>query len=324
MRVKVSRPKTKSPTRTRDASHQHGPRGVAEAEKRPPAVLKELQKRLRELQDVEKELRRQNEELAVARKAAEAACQHYKDLFDFAPDGYLVTDAGGTIQEANRAAAALFASQQDHLVGTPLAAFVFEEDRNTFHTELGRLSKVRRVRDWDVRLRPRGGAPFPAAITVAAIRSPQGSVVGLRWFLRDISERKQAEESLRSAKAAVENLIECSPDIIISVDLNRNITELNRAAEEVFGYDKTELLGKPVDILYADPSGGLRMHTDTLKGGQFKGEIVNRRKNGETFRSYLSAAVMRDPRGRVVGVMGVSRTVTERPDLARRNLRQKP
>ena len=163
-----------------------------------------------------------------------------------------------------------------------------------------------------MRLQPRGGARFPAAITVAATRKPQGNVVGLRWLLRDITERKQAEESLRSAKASVENLIDCSPDIIISVDLNRNITEFNRAAEAVFGYNKEELLGRPVDILYADSGGGLRMHTDTLKEGQFRGEIVNRRKNGETFRSHLSTAVTRDPGGRIVGVMGISRAITER------------
>lgn len=306
--------KTKSRKQARAALHQRGAGGVAEAEKRLPKVFKELQDRLTELQDTEKELRRQNDELAAGRAAAEAVCQHYQDLFDFAPDGYLVTDAGGTIQEANRAAAALLTLEQDHLVGMSLVTFVAEEDRNTFHAELARLAKVRRVRDWEVWLQPRGGAPFPAAITVAATRTPQGSVVGLRWLLRDITERKQAEELLRSAKVSVENLIDCSPDIIISVDLNRNITEFNRAAEAVFGYNKEELLGSPVDILYADPSGGLRMHTDTFKEGQFKGEIVNRRKNGETFRSYLSTAVIRDPRGRVVGVMGISRTVTQRKE----------
>ncbi|HBY80229.1 MAG TPA: PAS domain-containing sensor histidine kinase, partial [Cyanobacteria bacterium UBA11148] len=50
----------------------------------------------------EEEVRLQNEELIVARQAIEAERQRYRELFEFAPDGYLVTDIYGLIQEANR------------------------------------------------------------------------------------------------------------------------------------------------------------------------------------------------------------------------------
>ena len=129
--------------------------------------------------------------------------------------------------------------------------------------------------------------------------------------IRYAIERKRADEALRAAKEYAENLINSSLDMIISVDVNRNIVEFNRAAEQVFGYSKAEVLGKSIDLLYADPSEGGQLHKNTHDGG-FTGEVTNKRKNGEIFYSYVSASVMHDATGRVVGVMGISRDITER------------
>ncbi|MFQ5990512.1 MAG: ATP-binding protein [Candidatus Methylomirabilales bacterium] len=127
----------------------------------------------------------------------------------------------------------------------------------------------------------------------------------------EISERHRAEEALQAAKNYAQNLINSSMDMIISVDMNRNIVEFNPAAEQTFGCSKGEVLGKPVDLLYADPSEGLRVNTQVSKYGVLGGEITSKRKNGETFCSYLTASVMRDSDGEVLGMMGISRDITE-------------
>src|SRR5262249_31034035 len=67
--------------------------------------MTELLTTLEEHRVAEEELRTQNEELVQTREAAETQRQRYQELFEFAPDAYLVTDAEGMIQEANRAAA---------------------------------------------------------------------------------------------------------------------------------------------------------------------------------------------------------------------------
>ncbi len=84
-----------------------------------PAALAEFSTALEELHVASEELRQQNEELLAAREALEVERQRYRDLFEFAPDGYLVTDADGTIQEANQAAALLLGVRQDFLEGKP-------------------------------------------------------------------------------------------------------------------------------------------------------------------------------------------------------------
>ncbi|MFQ5846236.1 MAG: GAF domain-containing protein [Candidatus Methylomirabilales bacterium] len=130
-----------------------------------------------------------------------------------------------------------------------------------------------------------------------------------------ITERKRAEQDVQVAKDYAENLIDSSLDMTISVDVDRNIVEFNRAAQEAFGYSKEELLGKSADLLYADPSRGKRVNAALMKHGRFAGEVTNRRKNGEEFYAYLSASVIRDANGKVVGGMGVSRDITERRQM---------
>lgn len=122
----------------------------------------------------------------------------------------------------------------------------------------------------------------------------------------------RAAETTWSAQDYAEILIDSSLDMIIGVDAQRRIMTFNPAAERTFGYRREEVLGKSVDLLYADPAEGAQIHSQTFSGGGFTGEIRNRRKSGEIFYSYLSASVMRDSQGQVVGVMGISRDITER------------
>jgi len=136
----------------------------------PGDAYEELLAAMEELQVAEEQLLQQNEEPVATGYSMEAERQRYQDLFEFAPDGYLVTDPEGTILEANHAAASLLNTAQDFLVGIPLVAFVVQGGRRAFVTQLTRLPELERVQDWAVRLQPRDGTPFPAAVTAAAVR----------------------------------------------------------------------------------------------------------------------------------------------------------
>jgi PAS domain S-box-containing protein len=171
-----------------------------QADEASSGVFEELQTALEELWVAEEELLQQNEELAAARQAAERERQRYQELFKLAPDGYLVTDAAGTIQEANHAAATLLAVPQERLPGKPLVVFVVAAERHAFRTQLNRLTQVQRVQDWHVRMQPREGAPWHAALSVTAAPDRQGKVGRLRWLLRDISASKRLEEQLQQSQ----------------------------------------------------------------------------------------------------------------------------
>ena len=101
-----------------------------------PELFTELNISLEELRVSEEELRQQNEMLGETRLAVEEERQRYQDLFDFAPDGYLVTDADGKILEANRAAGLLLGVLPRHLANKPLAVYVAPESRPAFRAAL--------------------------------------------------------------------------------------------------------------------------------------------------------------------------------------------
>ncbi len=163
-----------------------------------PAALEELETALEELNVAEEELRAQNEELALARDCVEAERQRYHELFEFAPDGYIVTDAVGIIWEANRTVAKMFNVSPDKLIGKPLANFVPYQERRCFRAKLNQLRQLDWMQEWEVQLCPRKGTPFDAAVTISTVRDWEGKTLGWRWLVRDITVRKQAEAQIRN------------------------------------------------------------------------------------------------------------------------------
>ncbi|MGB8700674.1 MAG: PAS domain-containing protein, partial [Thermosynechococcaceae cyanobacterium] len=162
-------------------------------------AIAELSISLEELHVATEELQAQNEELLASRQALEMEHQRYQELFDFAPDGYLVTDSEGVIQQVNGAATNLLNLRQDLVVGKPLIVFIDQFDQASFHTQLDRLiHQGHALIDWEVSLKPRDKTPFPVSISVStSYYSPQGHLCSLRWLMRDLSQRKQNEQKIR-------------------------------------------------------------------------------------------------------------------------------
>lgn len=158
------------------------------------ASLDEIQSMLEELQSAQDALLDRNAQLAAARRAAEAERQRYRDLFEHAPDGYVVTDVGGRIREVNRAAARLLNATPESLRGQDLAHFM-EDDRAAFGTTTGGLSDAEAHAEWRVRLHPIDAPVFLAGLTISVVRDADGMPSGLRWQVRDLSRAKRPPEA---------------------------------------------------------------------------------------------------------------------------------
>ncbi|MBN3908262.1 MAG: response regulator [Nostoc sp. NMS1] len=197
-----------------------------------------------ELQIALEELKIASEELQATRIAVEKERQRYQELFDFAPDGYLVTDTYGTILEANQATTILLNISQRFLIRKPLVSFIGQSDRQAFFNYLSQLQHLDRGGEWEVCLQPREKVCFDVALTVVTVRNQVGKRVALRWLMRDISkrrrlesERKQLFASEQAARIAAETaerrsnfLAEASRVLASSLDYRSTLTSVAQLA----------------------------------------------------------------------------------------------
>ena len=160
-------------------------------------AFEQLSISLEEFHVVEEELRQQNEQLIEYQQQIEKEHQRYQELFDFAPDGYLVTDIYGKIIEANRAASQLLAIDQNKLAGKLIIIFVPQETRGEFRKQLRYLYENKQIKDWELDLQNYSKTLFNCEINSSIINDKNGNCIGMRWLLRDISARKLAEAKMR-------------------------------------------------------------------------------------------------------------------------------
>lgn len=112
--------------------------------------------------------------------------ERYAEFFQYAPDAYLITDAGGNIREANEAALELLQRARDEVVGKPLAECIAAEERVNFLSRSVGLVLGATVKPivWRAHLQPREGETLEADVSVRAIPLKKGGAGGLCWLIR--------------------------------------------------------------------------------------------------------------------------------------------
>jgi two-component system cell cycle sensor histidine kinase/response regulator CckA len=163
-------------------------------------ALAGLQQSLEELATAEQELAQQNEALVEAREALELERHRYRELFERLPVAYLVTDGKGKVETANSASAELFGIPEMLLRGKPLPVLVQVDDRSKLRSLIRKLGSGDAPLEAELRFVPRNASPRTVQVTVLRDEDKPGGRIRLLWVLRDISDRKEAEEALRAAE----------------------------------------------------------------------------------------------------------------------------
>jgi len=171
-----------------------------------PAHVTPTAEAIEGLQSALEEMRVAQEEVMTARAEAEAERTRYRDLFAFAPDGYLVTSARGTIIEANEAAVALLGVPGPFIIGKPMVVYVHKADRLVLADALMALRAQDRG-EWTLRMTPRrAAAEIVVHATAGAVRNWLGEVEALRWMLRDVTRQKREEEELQASRQQLRSM----------------------------------------------------------------------------------------------------------------------
>ena len=286
------------------------------------------------------ELRVQNDDLLATRRELEAERQRYQELFALAPDGYVVTDCKGVVEEANRAAAAMLGTPDGSLVGESLAAYIHPRDRGSWYLHLTALqSGEESAGPWEMQLRPAGREPFFASVTGSASvgKAGQGGSASLRWLIRDVSARKEAERErewlLAQAQearqqsedhaAVLDAVISSITDGIILYDAEGRVSRTNAAAGALLGLSASDWelsLAERLRRAAVVDANGQPLQPDGLPVARaLRGEtvhgVVGRRgqANGAAGLRWLltSAAPVYDRHGEMRGAVLILTDITE-------------
>jgi PAS domain S-box-containing protein len=200
-----------------------------------PEHVEHLRAALEELRVADEELRQQNEELAAAHLQVEAERRRYQELFELAPDAYVVTSLSGIISEGNRSASRLFGVDSQFLRGKALAAYIDTEDRPRFRALLHER-RPGEVRTTPFKVRTRRGQRLHAHLTFSLVEDRDGEPTGFRWLIRDVTEQERLARQIRLLNAELESRVaERTADLRaaqqLSEDLLRREQAARRAAE---------------------------------------------------------------------------------------------
>ncbi len=156
-----------------------------------------LSSTLEELSVSIEELKQQREEIDHVYEIAIRERKNYQELFEFAPDAYLVTDRYGTIEKANQNALSLFNIKPDFVVGKPIFSFIADSQRSSFRKVLAESSEKKEHGQWKTEIQPRDREICPAQVSIAPIYE-QKELKGWLMIIRDLTEQQQAEETRRA------------------------------------------------------------------------------------------------------------------------------
>src|ERR1051326_3327499 len=260
--------------------------------------------------------RKLQEEITERKRAEESLRENQERtqaIIQTALDGIVTMDHEGRIIDFNPAAEGIFGHRSSDVIGRELADVIIPHDLRAQHRQgLKHYLQTGEGRVIGKRFEISGlradGALVLLELSIS--RMPGGEFPLFTGFLRDITERRQMEES-RSQLAAI---VESSEDAIISKTLEGVISSWNRGAEALFGYSAQEAIGKPMALLI--PNDRTSEESDILariaRGeGIDHFETLRIGKGGRQINVSVSISPIKDTNGNILGASMIARDITK-------------
>jgi len=240
--------------------------------------------------------------------------EKFTTAFHSSPYAIILTRASdGTIFEVNDGFMNITRHQYAEVIGKTtldLHLWVREEDRLAVVNE---LAQGREIHGVEYQFRKKTGEVLTGLFTAGQVMINNETCILAN--IGDITERKQAEEALRISENTFKLLFENSPEYTYRISPEGIICDINNAALEALGYDRDDLVGKPLMTIYASES--LPKARELLEKWRKTGKLQNEElvilsKSGGRRTILLSVGAVRDIRGNILHSISVQRDITER------------
>jgi PAS domain S-box-containing protein len=244
-------------------------------------------------------------------KALMESEKRYRQLVENQGEGVTIVDHSENLIYANPAAELIFGVEPGTLVHRNLREFIVLEQFGKVLKESQKRSE-RKKSTYEIEIQTPGGVKKQILVTATAQTNDEGHFSGTFGVIRDITDQKSAEESLRHSEQKYRNLIEIMPDGVYRSTPEGKFVDVNPAMVNILGYDSKEEL-MAIDIktqLYFDPTDResltLKMNSEELDVFPLK------KKDGSAVYIEDHGWWIKDEKGEVIFHEGISRDVTER------------
>ena len=257
----------------------------------------------------------------ILRKQSESELFKLTKAIEANPIGVIIFDPAWTIEYVNPKVTELTGYQASELIGTHPRTLDSDDYLSRFFQEM--WDALQSGNDWsrEMLLKKKTGTLFWDSTSISPIVDPNGQITHIVVTLEDISERKKNEAELKKLSLAIEQ----SPISVVITDTAGSIEYVNPRFSKVTGYSFEETLGQDLRFLKSDKNSAdlYKDLWDTIMlGREWRGEIINRKKNGDTFWESMSISPIRDSLDQITHFVSVREDITERKnteeDLAER------
>ncbi|HIJ53259.1 MAG TPA: PAS domain S-box protein [Planctomycetes bacterium] len=241
----------------------------------------------------------------------------FQELYDEAPIGYHELDTEGRITRVNRTELDMLGYTAEEMLGRPVWEFSAEKEKSRDTVTDKLAGDIPPGRIFERTLRRKDGSTLGVLVGIRLLRDESGHIRGIRSTIQDITKRKQAEESLAQERNLLRTLIDNMPDNIYVKDTKSRFIVANMAVARLMGATTpNELLGK-TDFEFYPQELAAKYYADdqnVIKMGQLLVGQEEPTVDPEGNRKWYSTtkAPLRDSRGNVTGIIGISRDITAR------------
>ena len=269
----------------------------------------EIRRYLHELEIRRIELELQNEELRHSWAVSEISNVKYTELYNFAPSGFFTLDSQGKIHELNVCGAQMLGKESWELEHSSFNRFVSADTKPGFNGFLQRVFETKAKETCEVNLvTGENGSMYVHLSAIALKNEEECHLVAI-----DITERKLAEDALRTTEDKFSSLIRYSDDPIFSFNPDETYKFVNNAFAKVFRLKPEDFIGKTPHFIFSHEEAEKRlvMVRQVFRTGQ-KGEIEVRvdAPSGEVFYYLTTVDPIKNEQGTVLFVTCISRNIT--------------
>jgi len=253
-----------------------------------------------------------------AEKALTESEERYRTLVESTSDAVLMLDVERKVVSYNRAFLDLFGYGREEVEGKSIR--IIHKSDESFHA-LGEhlypvIKKVGTCRtEWE--FLHKDGTAFPVETVTSALKSPDGSITGYVAIIRDITERRQAEDALRESEAQKSAILDASVDRIRYVDKDMKIIWANRTTATVLGVSPEKLVGRTCHEIFVGrdtPCEGCPT-VRARETGQIEGAVIYHHDikgfEGESYWENYSVP-LKNKSGEIVSLIQIGRNITNR------------